>query len=367
VKVLFVAPQPPAAQGGASDRCALGAIRALQLHGVEPLVVAAHLPFTAQYALPDLPHLEVIAQAAPSGWRGRIGSLRHPGGSLATGAFAERVRELASSSSEGIDVVHLDQTETAPAFTNASPPSVLAVQYRAALDRPYGLPWRRQFRHVLELQRAERRGVRNRQWLIANTTRIADTLRRLAPDADVRVIPLTLDTTDYVPAPPPRDAPPTAGMIGSAHWAPTAAAFDRLTHIVWPRVHALVPNAELALAGRGTAHEVADAAAFLRGLHVLLYPVERGSGMKVKTLEALALGVPVVTTPEGAEGMPSTDGIVIASSDAELATNAARILADPSERAQRSAAARASFDAHLAPAVVGGELVAVYEAMLTTR
>ena len=107
-----------------------------------------------------------------------------------------------------------------------------------------------------------------------------------------------------------------AGLIGHAHWPPTAGAVRWLLDGVWPAVRAQEPGAVLRLAGRGMEPgafaaspgggvewlpDVPSAGDFLRSLGVLLYPVRRGSGTKVKVLEALALGIPVVTTPEGAE------------------------------------------------------------------
>ena len=86
--------------------------------------------------------------------------------------------------------------------------------------------------------------------------------------------------------------------------------------------------------------------------------------MKVKTLEALALGVPVVTTPEGAEGIPPNDGVVIATSDNVMADHTISLLTDPKERAERSAAARAAFEDHLSPAVVGAQLKSLYGSII---
>ena len=42
---------------------------------------------------------------------------------------------------------------------------------------------------------------------------------------------------------------------------------------------------------------------------MFLYAPSRGSGMKIKILEAMAFGVPVVTTGEGVEGLPAVDGV----------------------------------------------------------
>jgi glycosyltransferase involved in cell wall biosynthesis len=42
---------------------------------------------------------------------------------------------------------------------------------------------------------------------------------------------------------------------------------------------------------------------------VVVLPLRFGSGMKLKTLEAFAMGVPVVSTPVGVEGIEAEDGI----------------------------------------------------------
>ena len=79
-------------------------------------------------------------------------------------------------------------------------------------------------------------------------------------------------------------AEPIAGLIGTASWAPTAAAMQRLVRTVWPKVRKVCPDARLLVAGRGVndllrdvrepgieiVGEVASAADFLGGLSVLL-------------------------------------------------------------------------------------------------
>lgn len=363
MRVLVVVPQPPASQGGAADRCTVGLVRGLVASGVDVRVLAARFTHTPSYEVADVgAPVEVVEVPGVGGWRGRLASVVRPVGALSHGPFAARVRELAKD----VDVVHLEQIETASTY--ASPATVAHLHYRAALDRSFGPPWRRQFRQVVEFTRAERRAARQHRWLLANSARVASSLRGLAPSAEVAVVPLTLDPAAYRPGPPSTAAAePAAGLIGTGTWPPTAQAFDRLVQRVWPRVAAAVPDARLALAGRGTPYgEVEDATEFLRSLRALVYPVERGSGMKVKTLEALALGVPVVTTPAGAEGVPPSDGVLIALGDDQLAAHTVRLLTDAGERAQRSAAARRTFDEHLSPSVVGAALAALYDRMLTT-
>jgi glycosyltransferase involved in cell wall biosynthesis len=130
------------------------------------------------------------------------------------------------------------------------------------------------------------------------------------------------------------------------------------------------------VAGRGVEHlglppaggvevvgTVGSAVEFLHGLSVLVFPLDRGSGMKVKVLESIAVGLPVVTTPAGAEGVDAGAGIAVHSSDEELAGAAAELLADPAVRRERGAAARTAFERSYAPAPATAPLVELYSRM----
>lgn len=373
LKLLLVLPQPPAVEGGAADRCSVGLLRGLRDHGVDVRVVAAHQHFTPHFDRADDTSVRVVEVTHPSGVSARIANLRRPHSELARSSFAAVVAEAARE----VDAVHLEQIETAALGRRLSAPTAVHLHYRAHLDRDYGPPWGRPFRQLLEFVRAERAATRHHRWLVANSPRVAETLHRLAPTADVVVAPLTLDPADYAVG--PAVEAPTAGLLGTAAWPPTARAFDALVHDVWPRVAQAVPEAGLVLAGRGSDRvvlrdrgrstsitvlgEVGSAIDTIRSWSVLVYPVARGSGMKVKVLEALALGVPVVTTVDGAEGVPANDGLVVAADAEGVATATAAILRDPGERAQRSAAARSAFDTHLSPLPATAPLVGLYDRM----
>ena len=149
-----------------------------------------------------------------------------------------------------------------------------------------------------------------------------------------------------------------------------------MTHI-WPRVLERVPEARLRVAGRSTSAipdlhpgsgvelvgEVPSAAEFLRGLSLLLYPVPRGSGMKVKVLESLAAGVPVVTTRFGAEGIEPGAGVIVADDDDALVAAAVALLEDPARRRAAGDAARELFLQRYAPEPATEPLVRLYERM----
>ncbi len=103
---------------------------------------------------------------------------------------------------------------------------------------------------------------------------------------------------------------------------------------IFPRIRERLPDAQLHLVGAGLAEaiqsqqmicpgvsfhgHVPQMAPLLHACRVSLAPLRFGAGVKGKISEALAYGLPVVTTPEGAEGMYLRSGMdALISRDAE--------------------------------------------------
>lgn len=368
VRVTAVLPDPPLLEGGAAGRCAAALLRGLQMRGVSVTAVAARRHSYLDDALPDDLDVDVVPVEPGGTWSSRADILVRPRGQLSRGAFATRVRELA----EQADVLHLDQVDAGWCDVDVKTPSVVHVHYLARRDSSLRLSWDHAAT-LLVRELSERATVRRHHFLIANSPMVADDLRRMRPSADVSVVPLCLEPTHYSRA--PLNGPPTAVFIGTGPWPTTAASLRRLVSRVWPLVHAAVPEARLVIAGRGTDRlgitngdgitvlgEIPSAAAFFSDASVLVVPLDRGSGMKVKVLEALASGVPTVTTPAGAEGVERGDGIVVCDrgDDESVARATASILRDDLERRQRGDAARALFERNYVPEVVAEPLVDLY-------
>jgi glycosyltransferase involved in cell wall biosynthesis len=76
---------------------------------------------------------------------------------------------------------------------------------------------------------------------------------------------------------------------------------------------------------------VPDLGAALAEYDVLVAPIRFGSGTRVKLLDAMACRIPIVTTPQGAEGLPVADGehVLLADGAADFVEKVNRIKRDP--------------------------------------
>jgi polysaccharide biosynthesis protein PslH len=105
---------------------------------------------------------------------------------------------------------------------------------------------------------------------------------------------------------------------------------------------------------------VADLGARLREAAYFLAPIVSGTGIKTKVLEAMAAGVPVLTTAEGIGGLQVEHGrhCLVCESPADFAAGV-RALAQPALSAALSANARRYVEEHFSPAVIGQKWRAV--------
>jgi glycosyltransferase involved in cell wall biosynthesis len=168
--------------------------------------------------------------------------------------------------------------------------------------------------------------------------------RLMQPQADVETIAFAIPKR----CDEPRKKKFTArfGHIGSMDWAPNAEGIAWFLSEVWPEIRKQTSEASLHLAGRNMPDnlisneamgvfvhgEVDSAEEFMQSLDALIVPLLSGSGVRIKIAEAMSLGIPVVTTPVGAEGLMVENGtdIIICDGAAAMISIIPRIVADPS-------------------------------------
>jgi len=171
--------------------------------------------------------------------------------------------------------------------------------------------------------------------------------------------------------PPPPAATPTAAFVATMGWAPNVDAALWFADEVWPEVHRRSPEARLLLVGRDPAPSVralasscvevsgtvSDVRPYLAQARVAVAPLRSGGGTRLKILEALDAGRPVVATSVAVDGLEDLigEGVVVADDPRSMIEALSGLLDDPDRasalgRAGHDAvAARHTWDVALAP------------------
>jgi glycosyltransferase involved in cell wall biosynthesis len=206
-----------------------------------------------------------------------------------------------------------------------------------------------------------------------------DALRRSDPRLAVSIVENGVDAAALSPLPEP-PVTDTLLFVGTFTYRPNVDAALLLGREIFPLVRRAFPAARLLLVG----HEPPDAVRALgRELGVSLAgavpdvrrayeraavavaPLRAGGGTRLKILEAMALGRPVVSTRVGAEGLDVADGndLLLADAPGDFAKAVARLLGDRPLRARLAANARRLVEARYDWARPGDALLDVYRGL----
>jgi polysaccharide biosynthesis protein PslH len=160
--------------------------------------------------------------------------------------------------------------------------------------------------------------------VVAMTEHDADFLRTYSPDADIRSIPIGVDTAEFVPSLETPDENPHVLFVGNFRHAPNAEAAEFLINSIAPEL----PDLKFVISGPHLARQMAAGANVVitgyvedtRILHcrpdtIVATPLFSGTGQRVKLLEAFAMGCPVVTSSIGAMGYPVHNGVEVLLAD----------------------------------------------------
>lgn len=172
-------------------------------------------------------------------------------------------------------------------------------------------------------------------------------------------VPTGVDVDFFRPIPPlqpsfPKEgttarqaASPRIAFLGSMDWMPNIECVQYFITRVLPLIHQILPDTRFIVIGRDPAPSIQslvkkhplveltgtvdDIRPHVQACDHMVVPLHAGGGTRIKIFEAMAMGVPVVSTTIGAEGLPVTHGhdILIANRAQSLADASIKLIQNP--------------------------------------
>jgi glycosyltransferase involved in cell wall biosynthesis len=262
------------------------------------------------------------------GW-GRILFSRRPGYACTFPVDKMRVPLRRLLSSQVFDVVafHLfvvelaDEVEdVATILVEDNVESDVARRAYTQVDNP--VHWLRDWLTWRKLLAFEQRWVRRFPVCVAVSERDAVMLREMSPATQVHVVPNGVDSRYFALRANRRD-PQTLLFFGTLSYGPNAEGLIWFCREILPRVRRSKPDVKLEVVGLDPPPRVADLGRLpgvqvtgfvpdvrpkLWSATICVVPLLVGGGTRLKILEALAAGCPVISTAIGADGLSLVDG-----------------------------------------------------------
>ncbi len=215
-------------------------------------------------------------------------------------------------------------------------------------------PFKKAFLHTQwkKFERFERKAFHRADRVVAVSEEDATLMREQFGQPNVDVVDNGIDRAFFESV--QRNANPKQILfLGALDWRPNLDAVGLLLDSIFPMVAKQEPSARLHLVGRHPPSslveriqtmpnvelhaDVPDVRPFLGGSGVMAVPLRIGGGSRLKILEALACGLPVVSTKVGAEGLLLTPGVhYVQAEENEMADALVQTLRAP-EASQRLA------------------------------
>jgi polysaccharide biosynthesis protein PslH len=241
------------------------------------------------------------------------------------------------------------------------------------------------------IERAEDRLLNSCAIHTVTSERERQKLLARCPSANIQVIPNGVDT-GYFSAKEIAQAcrrsvqnavKPTILFVGSMDYHANIDAVTWYSRNVWPAIAQNNPDLQFTIVGRNPARDVrslesdriqvtgtvADVRPYYASAVAAIVPLRSGSGTRLKILEAMAAGVPVISTRMGAEGIEVEDSIhlLLADSSAEMAEAVHRVASSNETRTCLSQAARELVCKVYDWSVIGKKLCAIHEGLVESR
>lgn len=168
----------------------------------------------------------------------------------------------------------------------------------------------------------------------------------VVPVSDITVIPITIDTVEISPVLREPEADHIL-HIGTMYWPPNIDGILWFIQEIYPYIRQKYPDITFDVVGARPPQEIVnmngqgtdinvtgyveDPTPYLQQAGLMVVPLRAGGGMRVKILNALAQGLPIVSTSLGCEGIAVTHGenILIADTPLDFANAVLRLLENP--------------------------------------
>jgi glycosyltransferase involved in cell wall biosynthesis len=181
-------------------------------------------------------------------------------------------------------------------------------------------------------------------------------LAAMNPGARIRIVPGGVDDSYFTPPGDEAVLPDSLVFFGALDWIPNQDALRWFINGILPLVAQRRPGVTLHVIGKNAPGDLLRMAGercvfhgFIGELRpevqkyaVSIAPYRIGGGMRLKILESFAMGVPVVATPVGCEGIEASHGeqLLIGGNEREFSDHVVALLTDPARRATIRDAAR---------------------------
>lgn len=171
-------------------------------------------------------------------------------------------------------------------------------------------------------------------------------------------VPTGVDTDYFAVAGDAARRPLSLVFLGSMDWMPNIDGATYFMEEIFPALRSAFPGVSLKIVGRNPAPAIRELAVkhpevsvtgtvpdvrpHLADCQVMIVPLRVGGGTRIKIFEAMATGIPVVSTSIGAEGLPVEHGrhALLADSPADFAAAVSRLFTDDTLRRSLAVAAR---------------------------
>jgi glycosyltransferase involved in cell wall biosynthesis len=211
------------------------------------------------------------------------------------------------------------------------------------------------------------------------------------PSANIRVIPNGVDVSYWSAKEiaearcqtSQSDPKPTILFVGSMDYHSNIDAVRWFSRVAWPEIARNHPDLEFTIVGRDPAPAVRalasdrihvtgtvdDVRPFYASAVVAVVPLRSGSGTRLKILEAMAAGVPVVSTRMGAEGLEADHDVhlLLADTGPEIAAAVRHLASSAETRRRLSQSARALVCRIYDWAAIGSRLYGIHSGLVESR